>query len=204
MAVAAVFIIRQDDFKRMLAYSSVEHMGLLALGVGLGGAATFGAMLHALNHSLTKAALFLVAGNILAAYRTKAIADTRGVIRVLPVSAVLWMAGFLAISGSPPFGPFVSELTIIKAAFDQQAAWVAVAILVLLGIIFIGMAAAVLRMVYGDPPERLAADTPARDPRCALLPPAVLMVVVLLLGVYMPPVVAEALQRAALALEGGH
>ena len=71
MAVAAVFILGQADYKRMLAYSSVEHMGILALGVGIGGAATFGAMLHAVNHSLTKAMLFLVAGNILAVYHTK-------------------------------------------------------------------------------------------------------------------------------------
>ena len=94
MAVAAVFILGQADFKRMLAYSSVEHMGILALGVGLGGAGTFGALLHAVNHSLTKAMLFLVAGNILAAYRDQVRPPTSaGVLRVLPVSGVLWVAG---------------------------------------------------------------------------------------------------------------
>jgi hydrogenase-4 component F len=104
----------------MLAYSSVEHMGILALGVGLGGAATFGAMLHAVNHSLVKATLFMVAGNILAVYKTRS-TGVRGVLQVLPVSGALWVAGFLAITGSPPFGPFLSEFTILKAAFDQNA-----------------------------------------------------------------------------------
>src|SRR5439155_6113772 len=96
MAVAGVFVIRQPDFKRLLAYSSVEHIGILALGVGLGGVGVFGAMLHAVNHSLTKAMLFLVAGNILAAYRTKSTADVRGVLRALPLSGVLWVAGLFA------------------------------------------------------------------------------------------------------------
>ena len=104
MAVAAVFILGQADFKRMLAYSSVEHMGILALGIGIGGVATFGAMLHTVNHSLTKAMLFLVAGNILALYRTKSTTRVRGVLRMLPITGVLWLAGFLAIVGSPPLG----------------------------------------------------------------------------------------------------
>src|SRR5262249_46299958 len=105
MAVAAVFIIGQSDFKRLLAYSSVEHMGILSLGVGLGGAGIFGSMLHAINHSLTKASLFLVAGNILAVYKTRSIGQVQGVSRVLPVSGIVWLAGFFAITGSPPFGP---------------------------------------------------------------------------------------------------
>lgn len=113
LTVAAVFIIR-----RMLAYSSVEHMGLVALGIGLGGAASFGVLLQAVNHSLTKGMLFLVAGNILAAYRTKRELGTGGVVHVLPISGVLWLAGFLAISGSPPAGiaaerPRESWLTVL-------------------------------------------------------------------------------------------
>ncbi len=105
-----MFIIGQADYKRMLAYSSVEHMGILALGVGIGGAAGFGAMLHAVNHSVTKAMLFFVAGNILAAYKTQEYRRTcAGVLRVLPISGVLWLAGFLAITGSPPFGTFLSD-----------------------------------------------------------------------------------------------
>src|SRR3989442_10667430 len=104
MAVAAVFILGQADYKRMLAYSSVEHMGILTLGIGLGGAGSFGGVLHTVNHSLTKAMLFLVAGNILSVYRSKSAGDVRGVLRAIPLSGILWMAGLFAITGSPPFG----------------------------------------------------------------------------------------------------
>ena len=93
MAVAAVFILGQSDFKRMLAYSSVEHMGILALGVGLGGAGAFGTALHAVNHSLTKACLFLVAGNILAAYETKSVARRPRACAALPLSGVALVRG---------------------------------------------------------------------------------------------------------------
>ena len=163
MTVAALFILRQSDFKRMLAYSSVEHMGILSLAVGLGGGATFGAMLHAVNHSLTKGMLFMVAGNILAAYKTKSTADVQGVIRVLPISGVLWVAGFLAITGSPPFGPFLSELIILRSAIEQGQPIVAAAYLLLLSIIFIGMATIVLRMYQGNPAFEPADDAAQRE-----------------------------------------
>ncbi|MDE2290517.1 MAG: NADH dehydrogenase FAD-containing subunit, partial [Elusimicrobia bacterium] len=153
MAVAAVFIQGQADYKRMLAYSSVEHMGILALGVGLGGAGVFGAMLHAVNHAVVKAMLFLCAGNILAAYKTKSARDVKGVLRALPVSGVLWVAGFLAITGAPPFGPFLSELTILKAAADQGRMWVAAGYLGCLCLVFIGMATPMLGMAQGPSPE---------------------------------------------------
>jgi len=196
MAVAAVFIIGQGDYKRMLAYSSVEHMGILTLGVGLGGAATFGAMLHAVNHSLTKAMLFLVAGNILAVYQTKSTGEVRGVLRVLPASGVLWVAGFFAITGSPPFGPFLSEFTILKAALDQGRHLVAIAYLMFLALIFVGMMTIVLRMAQGvaqRPPE-------TREPALAIIPPAALGVLVLLLGLFIPGALQHVLEAAARAL----
>ena len=196
MTFAAVFIIGQPDYKRMLAYSSVEHMGILALGVGLGGAATFGAMLHSVNHSLTKGLLFLVAGNIVAAYRSKAVADVRGMMRVMPVSAVLWLAGFLAITGTPPFGPFLSEFTILKAALDAGRGWVAASYLILLGLIFVGMATAVLRMAQGEPAARKD-STVYRDVTTTVAPSAILACVVLVLGVYVPPFLKDVLQQAA-------
>jgi hydrogenase-4 component F len=200
MAVAAIFVLGQTDYKRMLAYSSVEHMGILALGVGVGGAATFGSMLHAVNHSLTKAMLFLVAGNILAVYQTKSTAEVRGVLRVLPMSGILWVAGFLAITGSPPFGPFLSELTILKAALDQGRAGVAIAYVVLLMTIFVGMATIVLRMAQGSP-EDGDKNLPSRNESAfAIAPAAALIAAVLLLGLYIPPFLSQALQGAAQAL----
>lgn len=199
MAVAAVFIAGQADFKRLLAYSSVEHMGILALGIGLGGGGNFGALLHAVNHSLSKALLFLVAGNILAAYRSKSATDVRGVLRVLPVSGVLWLAGLFAVTGSPPFGPFLSELTILKAALDQGRTAVAAGYLGLLAVIFVGMMTAGMRMAQGFPGSQLAHAHP-RESRLTIAPPALLAALVLMFGLYIPPVVRAALEEAARAL----
>ena len=155
MAFAAAFILGQVDYKRMLAYSSVEHMGLLCVGVGLGGSATAGAMLHAVNHSLTKAMLFLVAGNILATYKTKSIPDVRGVLRVMPISGALWLLGLFAITGAPPFGPFVSEVIILNGAVEQGRLGVAAIYLLLLAVIFVGMATPMLKRVHGAAPAEV-------------------------------------------------
>jgi hydrogenase-4 component F len=203
MAVAAVFMLGQADFKRMLAYSSVEHMGILSLGIGIGGVATFGAMLHTVNHSLTKAMLFLAAGNILAFYRTKSTTRVRGVLRTLPITGVLWLAGFLAIVGSPPFGAFLSELTILKGVLDAGRSVVAVAYLLALAVVFVGMTTIVLRMAYGPPPGSLvAAAEPAvrREPLWSIVPVAALGLGVLMLGVYVPPRLTDLLHQAAAVL----
>jgi hydrogenase-4 component F len=146
MAVAAGLIIGQPDYKRMLAYSSVEHMGILCVGIGLGGLGDWGALFHAVNHSFTKAALFLLAGNFLAAYGTKKSSDVDGAARTLPVTAALWVAGLFAITGAPPFGVFSSELTILRAGVNAGA-WVVVVIYsVLLAAVFVGMITMLLRM----------------------------------------------------------
>jgi hydrogenase-4 component F len=195
MAVAAVFISGQTDYKRMLAYSSVEHMGILAVGVGVGGAAVFGAVLHVINHSLTKAMLFLVAGNLLAVYRTKNTGGVAGALRLLPVSGTLWLLGLFAITGSPPFGPFLSEFTILKAALDQGQTLVAVVYLAILAAILAAMAAPALAMAQGTPPEHVV---PARSRSMALnAVPATLGIVVFVLGIYVPPVLTRALREAA-------
>ncbi|HEY3175250.1 MAG TPA: proton-conducting transporter membrane subunit [Candidatus Polarisedimenticolia bacterium] len=201
MTVAAAFILGQADFKRMLAYSSVEHMGILALGVGLGGAGSFGAMLHSVNHSLTKGCLFLVAGNVLHTYRTKSAREVHGLLRVLPVSGALWVAGFLAIAGSPPFGPFLSELVILRAALDTGRNWVAAVYVALLAIIFVGMSAIVMRMAQ---PAEAGVDLPAAaggEAASAILPPLALGAAVLVLGLYVPPALSGLLHEAGLLLE---
>jgi len=199
---ATIFILGQTDYKRMLAYSSVEHVGILALGVGVGAGATFGAMLHAANHSLTKAMLFLVAGNILAAYKTKATTEVRGILGVLPWSGVLWIAGLIAITGMPPFGAFLSEFTIVKAMIEQGRIGIAVAFLAMLALIFIGMTAAFLNMAQG----RSASDLrpPGKSESIlAILPPLGLGALTLMLGLYLPPAV-DSLLRGAAATIGGY
>ncbi|HOX25758.1 MAG TPA: proton-conducting transporter membrane subunit [Candidatus Krumholzibacteria bacterium] len=195
MGFAAVFIVGQRDYKRMLAYSSVEHMGIAALGVGLGGAAGFGALLHVVNHSLTKGMLFLIAGNVLAAYRTRSSAEVTGLLRALPASGLLWLAGFLAVTGSPPFGPFLSEFTILRGGLAAQRPVIAVVYLVLLLLVFVGMAMIVPGMAHGE--TNVARR---REPWLAVVPPACLGIGVLILGVYVPRPLADAITRALGAL----
>lgn len=213
MAVAAVFMVRQRDFKRMLAYSSVEHMGILVLGVGIGGAATYGALLHLINNGLTKGVLFLSAGNIHRAYGSKNADEVHGALRRLPVSGALFLAGFLAITGSPPFGPFVSEFTVVSAAVNSGQYVAAALFLGLLGIVFIGMGSTVLGMVQGDPKEAPAStdkhkdDAPPpvaayRDGMATCAPILLFMALVLLLGVFIPPQLDSLLRDAAAFLGG--
>jgi hydrogenase-4 component F len=202
MAVAAVFMARQKDFKRMLAYSSVEHMGILVLGVGIGGGAVFGAMLHMLNNGLTKGVLFLSAANIQRAYASKTTDDVSGALRRLPVSAALLLAGFFAITGSPPFGPFLSEFTILNAAIGGSHFAIAGFFLVLLVIIFIGMGATVLAVVQGTPSAKASA-TSFRDGFSTVAPGLVLISLVLVLGVYLPAPVDALVRGAAGAIERG-
>ena len=204
LIIATIFIVGQGDYKRLLAYSSVEHMGILALGVGIGGNAVFGAMFHAVNHSLTKAGLFLLAGNILALYHSKSCYDVRGVLRTLPATGVLWIALFLSIVGSPPFGTFVSEFTILKAMFDTGRVLPAVIYLLCLAIIFTGMSATMLRMAQGQKPPALTSATNASSYENALNigPSLVLALLVLSLGVHLSPDLERLLTNAAMAITG--
>jgi hydrogenase-4 component F len=200
MGIAALFLLRQPDYKRMLAYSSVEHMGVLALGVGVGGGAAQGAMLHALNHSLAKAMLFLLAGNLLSRFVTKRSADVQGALQVVPLSAALWVAGFLAIAGSPPFGLFLSELAILRGALEAGRFAIAALYLSLLGVVFVALAASVLPMALGT---AVPGSERRREPWSAVAPPAVLGAAVLALGLWIPEPLAALLAQAAALLGSG-
>jgi hydrogenase-4 component F len=201
MAVAAVFVVRQRDFKRMLAYSSVEHMGILIFGIGIGGAAIYGALLHLINNGLTKGVMFLSAGNIHRAYGSKFTDHVRGALVRVPLSGAMFLAGFLAITGSPPFGPFISEFTIADAAFGSGQFVVAGLFLLLLGVVFVGMGVTVLAVVQGNPLE----ETPAsgfHDSLSTGAPIVLFLALVLLLGVYIPPPLETLLRDAQALLEG--
>ena len=206
MAVAAAFMIRQTDYKRMLAYSSIEHMGILALGVGLGGLAGTGAMLHAVNHSLTKGMLFLVSGHILFTYGSKRTYDVRHVIQTAPLTGILWVAGFLAITGAPPFGTFLSEATILKGMLESGRWGVAAGYLLVLGVIFIAMARIVIPMAFGLSKQGQAEKTPPvslREPLWFAGPVIVMTVIIVALGLYIPGSVWNFLGQAA-AMTGGY
>jgi hydrogenase-4 component F len=169
----------------MLAYSSVEHMGILIVGLGIGGPALYGTMLHVVTNGMTKGLLFLSAGNIHRAYASKSTDEVRGALRRLPLSGALFLAGFFAITGSPPFGPFVSEFSILNGAFDAHAVLVAALFLVFLLVVFIGMGKTVLKVVQGRAPVEVM-DEPYRDGFLTIAPVFTLMAIVLLLGLYIP------------------
>ncbi len=200
MAFAAVFVVRQRDFKRMLAFSSVEHMGILVLGIGVGGMATFGALLHLLNNAFSKGVLFLSAANIHRAYQSKYADEVSGAIRRLPWSGSLFLCGFLAITGTPPAGPFLSEFTIASGAFVGGRSVIGGLYLLMLAIIFIGMGATVLRVVSGSP-SAAASNTALRDTIQTAAPIVVFALLVVLLGIYIPAPIDRMLREAVALLE---
>ncbi len=202
MAVAGVFMARQRDYKRMLAYSSVEHMGILVVGIGIGGLAAFGSLLHLVNNALTKGVLFIAAANIHRAYSSRTIDTVSAALRRVPASGALFLAGFFAITGSPPFGPFLSEFTILRGAVANGRYGVAAAFLVLLFVVFVGMGGTVLAVVQGKPRDDLP-ETGFQDSLGTVGPALILLVAVLVLGVWVPPGLDSALRNAAVFVETG-
>jgi hydrogenase-4 component F len=200
LAVAAVFILRQRDYKRLLAYSSIEHLGIIALGIGLGGVGVFGAALHAVGHSLTKGAMFMITGNIFEAFDSKFVADVRGLRRALPGTGLLWLAGFLSITGCPPFSTFLSELMVLKAAIDGRYYLVAALYLGALALIFIGMVNHVIPMAQGTPPA-LPGDRHRREPLWSIGPSAVLLGLVLVLGLWLARPIEQVLENVSASLQ---
>ena len=183
MAVAGALMVGQSDFKRMLAYSSVEHMGILAIGVGIGGLGAFGAMLHVLCNGLTKGVLFLSAGNLHRGYGSKVAGEVTGALRGMPFSGTMFLLGFFAITGAPPFGPFLSELSIARAAFASGHAAIGGLFLGFLMVVFLGMGATVLKVTLGEAVPPL---TPWRDRGATSVPILGFMTMVLALGVFIP------------------
>jgi len=151
VGISALFILVQENYKRLLAYSSIEHMGIIALGIGIGGPiGLYGALLHILNHALAKPLMFLTAGRIQAYYGSTKIEKVRGVLSTLPLLGTLTFIGVLSLSGSPPFNVFISEFTILKAAALNGLWWVVALFLFFLVIVFYGMLSAFGRMLFGQ------------------------------------------------------
>lgn len=154
LLVAALLMLRQRDFKRLLAYSSIEHMGVLAVGAAIGGPVALAAvLLHALGHGLAKAVLFVVSGRILAAEGSTRIADVRGLLARRPAIAVPFAAGLAVLAGFPPFALFFSEVAIVLAGWEAGLGWAVLAALVLLLVVFAGLARAANAMLLGPVPQ---------------------------------------------------
>ena len=199
IAVAAIFLLRQTDFKRMLAYSSVEHMGLLVVALGIGGKAVYGAILHVLGNGLAKGVLFLAAGNIHRAFGSKNRDVACGALKRAPWSAGLFLVSFFALTGSPPFLPFFSEITIFTAAFANDRPIVGTVVVLMVMTIFVGMALTVLPVVFGDPPKNRQ-RTKYHDAPLLIIPPAILLAIMALLGIWLPEPLSRILTDAAALL----
>jgi hydrogenase-4 component F len=152
MVVAGLLILVQRNLKRLLAYSSVEHMGIIAIGLGLGGPlGLFGALLHTFNHSVAKSLLFFSAGNVRHNFGTLRMDSISGMSRTLPQTSAALVVGSLAIVGLPPFGLFISEFAILSEAFGQARFLVVGLFLVMLSVVFGGFAYHLLRLLGGEP-----------------------------------------------------
>jgi hydrogenase-4 component F len=191
--VAALFLLSARDFKRMLAYSSVEHMGILSFGAALGGVGLWAAFFHVWNNSMTKGALFLSAGNIRRAAGGRTIDEVSGMSVITPRSATLFVAGLFAVTACPPFGPFFSELLIVKSAFATGHEWAVAFFLVCLLLAFFGLTRVVFAIVYGRPRNAARAMDPRfRETLAVIVPPVVLLLLSLWLGLATPEVLREA------------
>src|SRR5512134_849899 len=197
VVLAAFFLSRQRDIKRMFAYSSIEHMGLITFAFGMGGPiASFAGLLHMTVHSLVKSAIFFAVGHAAQKAGTQVMENIRGLAKVSP--AVGWglMIGSLAILGMPPFGVFASEFLILTTAM-REFPWTTPLLLVSLGVAFAAVLGKVQPMVFGETTVKRLAHPPA------LVPVFVHLGLALMLGLYIPPYLEAWYQQAARLISGG-
>jgi Formate hydrogenlyase subunit 3/Multisubunit Na+/H+ antiporter, MnhD subunit len=194
VVVATPFILAQHDLKRLLGYHSVEHVGIIALGLGFGGpVGTYGALLHVVNHGVTKALAFFAAGKAIARYGTRDMRVIRGLLAVAPIGATLLMLAALSLAGVPPFSIFVSELMILRAGIGQGH-WVAIAIfLAMVVVIFAGLLHHVGAMAFGEPTETATREPEAWSPLLGMM---LLAAIMILLGLTIPASIDGLLRRA--------
>ncbi|EJZ1177756.1 hydrogenase 4 subunit F, partial [Escherichia coli] len=195
VAVAAFFILIQRDMKRLLAYSSVENMGLIAVALGIGGPlGVLAALLHTLNHSLGKTLLFCGSGNVLLKYGTRDITVVKGMLRTMPFTAVVFAGGALALGGMPPFNVFLSEFMTVVAGLAADHFWLTLLLLILLTIVLGGLVRMVSKTLFGAQPDCVSRGEAGI---LTTLPMAILIVLMLVMGTHIPQPVSRLLENAA-------
>ena len=205
LVLAGFFALRQSNYKRLLAYSSIEHMGIVSLGIGIGGPiAAYGAFFHVLVHGAGKTLAFFGAGDLLSRYETREIDEVRGVIRVAPFTGAMVLLGALAITGVPPFGIFRSELLIVTGGFSRSSFALAGLLVVFANVAFIGLYQTFHGMV-------LSRGSTADDERVRVTRPEqplmaiammVSLTVVLVLGLWIPSPLNHLLHSATVVIGG--
>jgi hydrogenase-4 component F len=200
ISVTVPFIMVQHDLKRMLAFSSVEHMGIITLAVGLGGPlGLYGAFLHMFNHSMTKSLLFMAAGNVAQKFHSKYIDRIHGIIKAMPFTGTIFIVAAMAVAGAPPFSIFISEFTVMMAGVESGRIWASCLFALLIVLIFAGMSYYVIRMAFGEPPSRMGIKRTDWYMRLAMLIPLSLVV---LCGLYVPDTIQNIIHSAAAVLQG--
>lgn len=182
IAIAAIIIYSQRNFKRLLAYSSIEHAGIMMLGFGFGGIGVVGSILHMIYHAFAKSLLFLASSNIALKYSSSRIKDVTGMMTVLPWTTVLFVVGLLAIVGVPPFGTFFSEFYILLAGFKSHLIISLIAIVSLI-IVFSGFFRHGFNMIFGTPPDNVRAE---KTSRWTLIPITFLAILLIVISIYFP------------------
>jgi len=196
VVLAALFLWRQRDIKRLFAYSSIEHMGIITFAFGMGGpVANFAALLHMTVHSLTKSAIFFAVGHAAQKAGTQIMDDIRGLITLSPTVGWGLMLGSIAILGLPPFGVFASEFLILTTAMREQP-WATPILLLALGVAFAAIFGRVQSMVFGETTAKRLPHSPA------LLPVFAHLALVLLLGLFIPSYLANWFRLAANLIAG--
>lgn len=201
VASAAFFMYVQRDIKRLLAYSSMENIGLIVLAFGIGGpAGVFAGLLQAVNHSLVKSLLFCTTGNILIKYHSRSLDQVKGMLQAIPVSGVLLMIGAMALIGIPPLNIFLSKFFIITTGLGAGHTWLMILCLLLLTVIFAAFFRVIASALFGEKPDSMVKG---EANWLTLLPGAVLIILIVALGVYIPAPLMTLLNEASnLALTG--
>ncbi len=195
---AATFILKQTEYKRLLAYSSIENMGIIAFGTGVGGLGAYGAMLCLIHHSLIKSSLFLTSGNILLGFGSRLIEDTGSLVRRMPRTFIAFFCGFVGISGLPPFGIFIGELLIIMGAF-RNGHYVGAGIFIFsMCVIFAGFANHALKISF----EGYRTTVRMEESASMVWPQYVLLLTSLLLCFWIPDIFSRAITQAITASGG--
>lgn len=201
IGTAAIFILAQKDYKRLLAYSSIEHMGIIALALGIfTPASIFAAFFHMFNHSLTKAMLFLSAGNVLHKYKTKEIRLISGLLQAMPLTGSIFFLGVLAITGLPPFSIFASELNITVASFSAGHHYVGAAFIFFISVAFASTAYTLFRIFFGLPVQEQK-NSEHNIPGNAVI--VVLFVAITITGFYLPGFLKSIIESATRIITGG-
>jgi hydrogenase-4 component F len=196
IGVCALYVFRVKNFKRMFAYSSIENMGIIAIGTALGGLGLYAALLHMMAHSFSKASLFLSSGNLLHNYNTKSINDIHGLIKTDPFNAYLLLFAFLSLIGIPPCPIFISEFMMIKSMLIKSPA-LTILFVSLLTIVIAGMAKNIFKMLFG---EKMITNRETHAHALSFIPQIMFLICLLISGIYLPSIMHKIITYAAFSI----